>query len=426
MTTVSRQTPAQRTRQIEAQSTGQLPHLVRLYKQLHSHPELSGHEDATSTAVSQRLEAAGYQVTEHVGETGVVGVLRNGPGKTVMLRGDMDALPIAEQTGLPYASTRTTDDTSTPVMHACAHDVHTAALVGAARLLASAQEQWSGTVVICAQPAEETLHGAKAMLADGLFTRFPRPDVCLGQHAGAYRHGTVLHREGPMMSASATLKLTIHGRGGHASQPERCIDPVLAGAYTLTRIQSILGREVPAGQPVVLSATTFHAGGKENIIPDHATIGLDLRTRDDAHLWKVREAIERIATAECAASNCPQPPSLQTTEACPALVNDPVTTRIVRRTHHELEGDSVTECALLNSSEDFAEYRLPGPDRYPGPPIPCTFWWFGITDPTTWDKAAGNTLNIPGIHTPGFAPRDPEPTLRLATRLLLSGALSFL
>ncbi|GAB3266534.1 zinc-binding metallopeptidase family protein [Arthrobacter pigmenti] len=410
-----------------------LPDLVELYKDLHAHPELSMAEHRTATVVAERLREAGLKVTENVGGTGVVGVLDNGPGKTVLLRGDMDGLPIAEETGLPHASRHTayTDDGDQPTMHACGHDVHTTCLIGTAELLAAHRDRWSGTLVICAQPGEETAEGARAMLADGLMTRFPRPDVCLGQHVGPAREGLVQHKAGVLMSAAVNVQVTIFGRGGHASTPEATIDPVLTGAHLVTRLQSVISREIPASDAAVLSVTMFQAGTKANIIPNQATLTMNIRVRSDSRKHQVLDAIRRIADAECAAAGCEQPPAIETFSDFPVTVNDDDVVERVRQVHTAPEGESVMDAHTLMGSEDFSEFGIPGENRYDGPPIPYAYWFIGITDPAVWDAAPGSSLTekmskVPANHTDQFAPRAPERTVPLGVRLLTSAALSYL
>lgn len=425
---------AELTTELMARDESRFADLLALYQDLHAHPELSMAEHRTAAVVASRLRAAGYEVTEGVGGTGVVGVLRNGLGKTVLLRGDMDGLPIREATGLPYASRHTgttIEGTEHPTMHACGHDVHTACLVGTAEILARHRQEWSGTLVICAQPGEETAEGASAMLADGLMTRFPRPDVCLGQHVGPALEGLVQHKSGILMSAAVNVRIRIFGRGGHASMPEATIDPVATGAYLVTRLQAVVAREVPPSEAAVLSVTMFHAGQKANIIPDEAVITMNIRVRSDARKQQVVESIRRIAEAECAAARCVRPPEITTFSDFPVTVNDGGTVQRVRRAHLELEGDRVIEAETLMGSEDFSEFGIPGPGRYDGEPVPYAYWFFGITDPAVWEAAPGATVaekmcQVPANHMDTFAPYAPDRTLRQGLRLLTSAALCYL
>jgi amidohydrolase len=284
---------------------GLLPSLEKLYKDIHKHPELSMQETRTAKLAADRLRAAGYEVTTGVGKTGVVGLLRNGDGPEVMLRADMDALPIKEETGLPYASTVTATDSdgkSAPVAHACGHDMHVAWLVGAATLLAQARDAWRGTLMPVFQPAEETAQGSQAMIDDGLFTRFPKPTVILGQHVMAAPAGDVGSRAGVVTSAADSLQIRFFGRGAHGSMPQNSIDPVVMAAATVMRLQTIVSRELAATEAAVVTIGVLQAGVKENVIPDEAVIKLNVRTFDEGVRSRVLAAITRIANAEAAAS----------------------------------------------------------------------------------------------------------------------------
>src|SRR3954468_9532680 len=285
---------------------GQLQRLEALYQDLHSHPELSMRESRTAGIAADRLRAAGFQVTAGIGGTGVVGLLVNGAGPTVMLRADMDALPIAEATGLPYASNVTATDeagTSVPVSHMCGHDMHVTWLAGAATLLAAARDAWHGTLLVVFQPGEETAQGARAMIDDGLFERFPKPDVVLGQHLMVGRAGDVAGSSGPITSAADSLQIRLFGRGAHGSMPQASVDPVVMAAATVLRLQTIVSREVAAAEAAVVTVGVLHAGSKENVIPDDAIIKLNVRTFDAGVRERVLAAIERIANAE-ASSKC--------------------------------------------------------------------------------------------------------------------------
>jgi amidohydrolase len=291
-----------------------LPELEALYKDLHAHPELSMQEKRTAELAAQRLRGAGYEVTEGVGKTGVVGLLRNGDGPTVMLRADMDALPIQEATGLPYASkvkAKDREGNTVPVGHMCGHDMHVAWLVGATTLLAQAQEAWHGTVVAIFQPGEETAEGAQAMIDDGLFDRFPKPSVVLGQHVMVGPAGAVAGRTGAITSAADSLQIRLFGRGAHGSMPQASIDPVVMAAATVMRLQTVVSREVAAAEAAVVTIGSLQAGTKENVIPDEAVIKLNVRTFDAGVRKRVLAAIERIVNAEAAASGATRPLSSQ-------------------------------------------------------------------------------------------------------------------
>src|SRR5215469_14922249 len=304
---------------------GLLPDLEALYKDVHSHPELSMQEMRTAGLAAERLRAAGYEVTRGVGKTGVVGVLRNGDGPTVMLRADMDALPVEEATGLPYASRSTAtnrEGKTVPVSHMCGHDMHVTWLAGATKLLAEARSTWHGTLMAVFQPAEETAEGAQAMIDDGLFKRFAKPDVVLGQHVMVGPSGTVAGRAGAITSAADSLQIRLFGRGAHGSMPQASIDPVVMAASTVLRLQTIVSRELAAAEAAVLTVGVLQAGTKENVIPDEAIIKLNVRTFDAGVRSRVLAAIERIANAEAAASGAPRPPEITTIDRYPLNMNN--------------------------------------------------------------------------------------------------------
>src|SRR5579871_6577032 len=304
---------------------GLLAELEAIYKDIHSHPELSMQEARTAGVAANHLRAVGYEVTTGVGKTGVVGLLRNGNGPTVMLRADMDALPVQEATGLPYASKVTATDSagkSVPVMHACGHDMHVTWLIGAAKLFAKSREAWKGTLMAVFQPAEETAQGSQAMIDDGLFKRFPKPDVILGQHVMVGPAGTVGGRAGAITSAADSLQIKLFGRGAHGSMPQASIDPVVMAASTVLRLQTIVAREVAATESAVLTIGALQAGTKENVIPDEAIIKLNVRTFDAGIRKQVLAAIERIVNAEAAASNAPRKPEITQIDHYSLTTND--------------------------------------------------------------------------------------------------------
>lgn len=276
-----------------------VPALEDFYRDLHRHPELSLREHRTAALLAERLRKAGYETADGVGGTGVVGVLRNGDGPTVLLRADMDALPVTEETGLPYASE------TAGVMHACGHDLHVTWLTGAADALAAGRDTWSGTLVVLGQPAEETGEGAARMVADGLYERFPRPDVLLAQHAAPGPAGLYAHSPGLIMSAATDIDIVVHGLGGHGSRPEATVDPVVTAAYIVTRLQTVVSREIAARDSAVLTVGRIEAGTRHNIIPSEARIALNLRTQSEDVRERMIAAIRRIAAGECAAVELP-------------------------------------------------------------------------------------------------------------------------
>jgi hippurate hydrolase len=303
--------------------------LADFYRDLHQHPELSLQEHRTARLVADALWPLGFEVTEQVGGTGVVGLLRNGDGPVVMLRADFDALPVEEQTGLPYASkdrARGQDGEEVPVMHACGHDMHAACLLGAAALLARTPGTWSGTLLVVFQPAEELGRGAKDMVNDGLFRRFPVPVIVLGQHVGPLPAGMIGYASGPVMAASDSAQVVLYGQGGHGSRPEAAVDPVLMAANIVTRLQSIVARQVSPAETAVVTVGRLQAGTKDNIIPDTAELGINIRTYSPQTRDLVRAAIERIIAAEATASAAPRPPQITWNISTPVLVSDPVAT----------------------------------------------------------------------------------------------------
>ncbi|HMJ87930.1 MAG TPA: amidohydrolase, partial [Vicinamibacterales bacterium] len=307
-----------------------LPELEGVYTDIHAHPELSMQETRTARIAADRLRRAGYEVTEGIGNTGVVGLLRNGDGPTVMLRADMDGLPVREQTGLPYASTQTATDNAgktVPVMHACGHDMHVTWLIGAATVLAETRDAWKGTLMSVFQPSEETGTGAQAMVDGGLLTRFPKPDVVLGQHVMVGPAGSLGSRAGVITSAADSLQIRMFGRGAHGSMPQASVDPVVMAAATVLRLQTIVSRELAASDAAVVTVGSLQAGDKENVIPDEAVIKLNVRTFNGDVRTRVLAAITRIANAEAAASSAPRPPEITPLDRYSLVTNDPDATQ---------------------------------------------------------------------------------------------------
>jgi hippurate hydrolase len=423
------------TAEVLASLAGDMPGLVDCYVDLHRHPELSTQETRTAGIVAERLTRSGYEVTPGVGGTGVVGVLRNGDGPVVALRADMDALPVREQTGLPYASeVLATDDEgrSVPVMHACGHDAHTTCLVGAADLLARGRDAWQGTLLWIAQPAEEIIAGARSMLRDGLYERFGTPDVVLGQHVGPFPAGLVFHRPGPMMAATLSLDVTLFGRGGHGSRPETTVDPVVLGAYVVTRLQTIVSREIEALQPAVVTVGEFHAGTKANVIPDSARLAINIRAFDDRVQAKVLSAIERIIRAEADAARCPRPPEIVRSVGGPVTSNDADVVERVQGAHLAWFGPKrVMDMPVpAMGSEDFGLFAHPDGDSTSPRTVPTGFWFWGGASSEQVAAADGETLlekigSLPSNHHPGFMV-DPEPTLRTGVEALAVAALAYL
>jgi amidohydrolase len=391
--------------------------LEELYRDVHAHPELSMQEHRTAARAAGRLEAAGYEVTAGIGATGVVGLLRNGDGPTVMLRADMDALPVAEATGLPYASTEP------DVMHACGHDMHVTWLAGATALLAAARDAWSGTVLAVFQPAEETAQGARAMIDDGLFDRFPKPQVMLGQHVMPAPAGAIGYRSGVTQAAADSLEVRLFGRGAHGSMPESSVDPVVMGAATVLRLQTIVAREVAPSQAAVVTVGALQAGTKDNVIPDEALLKLNVRTFDDRVRAQVLDAIRRIVEAEAAASGAPRPPEITMTEHYPLTVNDPAwAERVAAALRGHFGDDRVHELAApYSASEDFGSFGTEWG-------VPSVFWYVGGTDAELYreaERAGRIAQDVPTNHNARFAPVI-HPTLETGVAAMAVAALDAL
>ncbi|MFF0793543.1 amidohydrolase [Streptomyces spiralis] len=407
------------------------PHLDGLsevYRDLHAHPELAFTEHRTARIVAERLRATGCETTTGVGGTGVVGVLRSGEGPTVVLRADMDALPVREQTGLPYASTARVTDTEgreVPVMHACGHDMHVTCLLGAAAELAARRDAWRGTVLLVFQPAEELGGGARAMIDDGLYERFGRPEIVLGQHVSPLPAGFVGLHSGPAFAAADSLRVVLHGRGGHGSRPEACVDPVLMAAATVQRLQGVVAREVAGTSTAVVTVGALHAGTKPNIIPDRAELLLSVRTFEPGVRETVLRAVERIVRGEAAASGAPREPEIAYTESFPAVVNDPAACDRTRQALTDALGSSrLVDPGPATGSEDVGLLAQAAG-------APCVYWLLGGADPTafasarTFEDLAKVARSQPSNHSPHFAPVV-EPTLSTGITALTAAARTWL
>jgi len=400
--------------------------LDELYRDLHRHPELAFAEHRTAGIVATELRRLGFEVTEGLGGTGVVGLLANGHGPTVLLRADMDALPVVERTGLAYASTARTVDASgaeVGVMHACGHDVHTTCLLGAARELAAERGSWTGTLLCLFQPAEEIGAGARAMLDDGLYDRFPCPSVVLGQHVAPLPAGVLAVEPGSAYAASDTLRVTLYGHGAHASRPQSAVDPVVMAAATILRLQTIVAREVDPTDVAVVTVGAVQAGTVANVIPDRAELQVSVRTFSDDVRTRVLTAIERIVQAEADAAGAPRPPDLQVVRSFPAVHNDP---EAVERTRPALASVSaaVVSPGPVTGSEDVGLLAR-------AVDAPCVYWLLGGADPELFeglDDAAAMRARVeelPSNHSPHFAPVI-EPTLTVGVRALVAAARAWL
>jgi len=400
-----------------------LPALETTYKDVHAHPELSMQEVRTAGLAARHLEENGYAVTRGVGKTGVVGILRNGDGPTVMLRADMDALPIREATGLSYASTVTTTDSTgemVPVAHACGHDMHVAWLMGGSTLFSRARDAWRGTLIVLFQPGEETAQGARAMIDDGLFTRFAKPDVVLGQHVMVGPAGAVAGSAGPITSAADSLQIRLFGRGAHGSMPQASIDPVVMAAATVLRLQTIVSREVAATESAVVTVGVLQAGTKENVIPDEAIIKLNVRTFDAGVRTRVLASIKRIVNAEAEASGAPRPPEITPLDSYPLNVNDKVASdRVAAALRAHFSVDRVRHTGPAPASEDFGCF---GTEWH----APSVFWFVGGTDPVLYAKAKteGRVNELPVNHSPHFAPVL-HPTLETGVEAIITAAMAW-
>lgn len=381
------------------------------------------HEVRTAKIAADWLERFGYEVTRNVGTTGVVGLLRNGAGPTIMLRADMDALPMTEATGLPYASTTTAkgDDGSTVgVFHGCGHDLHVTWLMGAARVLSEHREAWHGSVLVVFQPGEEVGRGAQSMMDDRMAQRFPKPDVIFGQHVMVGEAGSVGYKSGVILSAGDSLQVKLFGRGSHGSQPQTSIDPVIMAAATTLRLQTIVSREVSPLASAVVTVGALQAGTKENIIPDDATLKLNVRTYDEGVRRHVLSAIERISRAEAAASNAPKAPEFSTLSSYPLTVNDAGASQRVIQAFKTQFGKRAFETEPASASEDFSIFG-----RRWG--VPYVFWIVGGTDGKSYAAAKrDNALNtLPSNHSPKFAPVL-HPTLETGLETMLTAAAAWL
>ncbi len=413
----------------------QLPGLVTTYKDIHEHPELSHFEQRTSSIVAGELREAGYLVTDHVGvyadgsrAFGVVGILKNGAGPTLLVRGDMDALPIIEETGVPYAShvmTKNKAGQEVGVMHACGHDVHTTVLIGTARALAAAKTQWHGTLMIVGQPSEETIDGSKAMLTDHLYERFGRPDTIIGLHDGNDAPaGVVTIASGPTQAGSTSVDVVIHGIGGHGAFPNAGRDPVVMAAMFIMDLQTIVSREEDPQDPAVITVGDIHGGTRRNIIPDEVKLELTTRYFSDKSRKIILDGIRQMALAVGTSAGLP-PEKMPTVtvyenEVAPIGYNDPASTQRVRALLvKELGAENVVDHAPIMASEDVGNFALPGHQ------IPMVYFGLGAMDPQQFAaaKAAGTTL--PGAHTSRFEPM-PEPTIATGVRSLTAVALGLL
>ncbi|MDX6445541.1 MAG: hypothetical protein QOH71_2615 [Blastocatellia bacterium] len=427
--------PAMAQQSLDGMLDREIAQLVSTYKALHAAPELSHHEEKTAAFLAAQLRALGFTVTERVGKYaqpewtsyGVVAVLKNGAGPTVLVRTELDALPVEEKTGLPYASTvKTKNDAGqdVSVMHACGHDIHMTSLLGTAKMLAALKDQWHGTLVMIGQPAEETVNGARAMLADGLYSRFPKPDFALALHDSAdVEAGKITYWPGYAMASSTSVDLVIRGLGGHGARPEATKDPVVIAAQTVLALQTIVSREKSALDPAVITVGSIHGGTKRNIIPDEVTLQLTIRTYKEEVRQSILASIERIAKGMALAAGVPadRAPILKVIESenAPSTYNDPeLSERIAAAIGRTIGKDNVIKTEPLMVSEDFGRLSL---DHQ----IPAFMFWLGAVDPSRVEAARKSGKTLPSLHSSLFEPL-PEPTLRTGIKAMTTAVIELM
>jgi hippurate hydrolase len=420
---------------LRTQVSPELPSLVTLYQDLHAHPELSRHEERTSALLAGELRKAGYAVTERVGKYpsgaqafGVVGILKNGAGPVVLLRTELDALPVEEATGLPFASrVRTKDDAGQDVgvMHACGHDLHMSAWLGAARVLAKMKDRWSGTLMMVAQPSEETIDGARAMLADGIYQRFPKPDFAVAEHdTPDIEAGKVGFVSGPSLASSTSVDVTMRGIGGHGARPEATKDPIVMSAEFIMELQTIVSRQIAPQSPAVVTVGSIHGGSKHNIIPDEVAMQLTTRSYSDDVRKTILEAIERTARGVALAAGVPENRApivkVSETESVPVTYNDPALTERLRGALvGALGAQSVTEAHPEMGSEDFGLFGLEGRQ------IPVAMLRLGAADPPALAESLRTGKPLPSLHSSLFAPKI-DPALRTGVMAMTASALELM
>ena len=427
--------PAIAQQSLDALVDREITQLVSTYKMLHAAPELSHYEEKTSAFFAAQLRSFGYTVTERVGKYdrpqfssyGVVAVLKNGAGPTVLVRTDLDALPVEEKNDVPYASkvrTKNESGQEVSVMHACGHDIHVTSMLGTAKLLAALKDQWQGTLVIIGQPAEETVDGAKAMLADGLYTRFPKPDFTIGLHDSAdVEAGKITYTPGYAMASSTSVDVIIRGLGGHGSKPEATKDPIVVAAQTIVALQTIVSRENSPLDPAVVTIGSIHGGTKRNIIPDEVVLQLTIRTYKEEVRQRIIASIERIARGVAAAAGIPEEraPIIKVIESenAPSLYNDPqLTERIAVTLGKAIGADNVIKAPPLMASEDFGHFSL---DHQ----IPSCYFWLGAIEPARVEASRKSGKPLPSLHSSLFQPL-PEPTLRTGVKAMTAAVLELM
>ena len=406
---------------------GDMPQLMTLYRDLHANPELSMQEARTPAKLAPEMRKLGFEVTEHVGKTGVVAVLRNGPGPVLLIRADMDALPVSEQTGLPFASkvrAKAAGGVETGVMHACGHDTHITTWLGTARRLTAMKDQWSGTLVMILQPGEETGAGAKAMLDDGLFTRFPKPDIMLAFHDSAsLPAGTIGVTRGYALANVDSVDLDVHGVGGHGAYPQTTRDPIVLAAKIVLSLQTLVSRENDPGQPAVVTVGSFHSGAKHNIIPDEAKLQLTVRSYTPEVRKLLLDGIARIAKGEAIAAGIPadrMPAVTVEDNYTPATFNtQQISGRLLGLFSNHFGADRVVETKPIMGGEDFGRFWLADQSKE------SAIFWVGGVPKAKWDAVQGDTSKLPSLHSPFWAP-DAEAVISTATEAMTVAALDIL
>lgn len=400
-----------------------LPGLMAIYRDLHQHPELAFQEVRSAKIMADAARAAGFTVTEKIGRTGVVAMLKNGPGPTVMIRADMDALPVTEQTNLPFASKARgmAAGGETGIMHACGHDTHMTAWIATARLLAARKGQWSGTLVMIGQPAEETGQGARAMLDDGLYTRFPKPDYALAFHDMAgVPAGKITYASGPAMANVDSVDIEVKGVGGHGAAPHTTKDPIVLASAIVMRLQTLVSRENNPVEPAVITVGSFHAGSGYNIIGDSAKLQLTVRSFTDEQRARLNTGIERIVAGEAMASGIPEKlmPVVSLREGAPSLINEPgFTAQVMEPLKERFGAERVATAPPIMPGEDFARYRRADPAH-----VQSVMFWVGGELPDNIARAAKDGTTLPSLHSPYWAP-DAEKVIATAAEALAASAM---
>ena len=403
-------------RSIETSFEREYPKLDALYKDIHAHPEIAFQEEKTGAKLAAEMRAIGFDVTEKVGKTGLVALYKNGDGPTIMVRTELDALPMEEKTGLPYASRDKTiwQGRETFVAHSCGHDIHMASWVGTAKMLVGLKDRWKGTLMFIAQPAEEVVAGARAMLADGLFTRFPKPDAGFALHDGAFPYGYVSYQVGVGSSNADGLSIKFKGRGGHGASPQATIDPVMMASRFVVDVQSVISREKDPTEFGVVSIGSLHAGTAGNIIPDEAVLFGTIRAFKPDVLAKMHDGIERTAKAVAAMANAPAP-DIEIIAGTKAVVNDAAVVATAEKVLNGAFGDKLMVAPPITQSEDFSEYINAG--------VPSMMFYIGVYEPEKWAAANKSGTPLPGNHSPLFAPV-PRPTIQAGVTAMTLAVLS--